>query len=301
MGRKILKKKHRGVKDPYKQQAERLNKIKNKLNCPPSCVDAQEIPRKLQNLAKFKDLERNEEQNMVKRKKKKKSKLIDGTKFVDRERDQPGMTKPLKMIPLLKQHPKENVEKFMKRVDTVTKVILKEAAFEDKFQVDVIRDEHGNITSVKQRDKNDPLLSEKQQLEVDEREKRKKLARKERDLRRRQKRKKNSNDDDDDEFSYYQDKIEFGEVVYEPPSLHTEKLTKKLGITKPKSFLFMDKVKKDGETETPASSMQVKKPVNEKLSAARKRMLEEEKLRVVEAYRKMKTTKHHSIPRTYNE
>lgn len=55
--------------------------------------------------------------------------------------------------------------------------MLKEAAFEDKFQVDVIRDERGNITSVNRREKSDPVLSEKEQLDANEREKRKKQAR----------------------------------------------------------------------------------------------------------------------------
>lgn len=40
---------------------------------------------------------------------------------------------------------------------------------------------------------------------------------------------KHLDDDDDDEFTYYQDKVEFGEVVDEPPSLDTTKLTKKIG------------------------------------------------------------------------
>ncbi|XP_045609283.1 coiled-coil domain-containing protein 137 [Procambarus clarkii] len=295
MGRKIPAKKHRGVKDPYKQQEQRLNKIKDKLNCKPSSIDAQEIPRKLENIAKFMNSD-NKGEIMVKRKRKRRhSELLDGTKFVDQEMDEPGMTRPLKMIPALKQHQNESVKKFMKRVDRATKVILKEAAFEDKYKVDVMRDEQGNVTQVKQREKNEHLLSEKQQLQNEEREKRKKQAQKDRDARRRQKNKKNV--DDDDEFSYYQDKFEFGEVVYEPPSLDTAKLTKKLGgIVKPKTFLFMDKLKEAGNSEDPASSRLAKKPMKETPSAARKRILEDERLRVVEAYRQMKATKHHNVP-----
>lgn len=52
------------------------------------------------------------------------------------------------------------------------------------------------------------------------------LSLQERDKRRRGK--KRQQDEDDDEFSYYKDKYEFGEVVYEPPSLDTEKLTRKV-------------------------------------------------------------------------
>lgn len=64
------------------------------------------------------------------------------------------------------------------------------------------------------------------------------LSLQERDQRRRGKKRK-ADDDDDDEFSYYQDKYEFGEVVYEPPSLDTEKLTRKVdGNTKKVWLLF---------------------------------------------------------------
>ncbi|KAG7160938.1 Coiled-coil domain-containing protein 137-like [Homarus americanus] len=279
MGRKIPGKKHRGVKDPYKQQEQRFNKIKDKVNRKPSSTDVQEIPRKLHKISKFEDNDKSGPLFVKKMKKKKKKDLIDATKFMDREKHQPGMTRPLKMVPMLKQHPHESEKKFVKRVDRATKVILKEAAFEDKFQVDVMRDEQGSVTSVKRRENSDPLLSEKKQLEANERAQRKKQARKERDIRRKHKNKK---EEDDDEFSYYQDKVEFGEVVYEPPSLDTEKLTRKVngGVTKPKTFLFMDKLKRPEDSDTPASSTQVKSQKKGNISAARKRILEEERVRV---------------------
>ncbi|XP_053607921.1 uncharacterized protein LOC128673824 isoform X2 [Plodia interpunctella] len=50
MGRKIPAKKHRGVKDPLQQQAKRDQKLKSKINAPPSDPDAQPVPRSLTEL-----------------------------------------------------------------------------------------------------------------------------------------------------------------------------------------------------------------------------------------------------------
>lgn len=300
MGRKIPGKKHRGVKDPYKQQEQRLNKVKHKLNAAPASIDSQEIPRRLQDIARFTNVKRKGVNNgPFKKMKKTKGRikrdktLIDGRKYVDREREEPGMSRPTKLVPLLQQHPNENYKKFLKRVDRVTNEIMKEAAFENKFKVEVQRDEFGQVLSVQHQEKNDPLLSDKQKKEVTEREEKRKAARRERDKRRRGKKRK-QDEDDDDEFSYYKDKYEFGEVVYEPPSLDTEKLTRKIdgNNVKPKSFLFMEKLKGNKEDATPSKTGKPSpKSKNKQVSAGRRRILEEERQRVVEAYRSMKASK----------
>ncbi|KAK8388951.1 hypothetical protein O3P69_020722 [Scylla paramamosain] len=293
MGRKIPRKKHRGVKDPYKQQEERFNKIKNKLNAKPESTESQEIPRRLQNIAKFNSVISRKGLPMKKRKKEKlkNNTLIDGRKYVDREKELPGMTRPTKLVPLLQQHPKETYKKFLKRVDRVTHEIIKEADFEKKFKVEVKRDERGQVVAVQHQEKIDPLLSDKQKEDLVEREEKKKAARRERDKRRRGKKRKNDGDDDDDEFSYYQDKFEFGEVVYEPPSLDTEKLTRKMNRNeeKSRSFLFMEKLKEKQDESSPSNKPSKKAA---KIPAGRRRILEEERQRVVEAYRSMKASKH---------
>lgn len=296
MGRKIPAKKHRGVKDPYKQQEERFKKIKNKVNAKPESTESQEIPRRLQNIAKFNSAISRKGVPMKKKKKKKgklqNNTLIDGRKFVDREKELPGMTRATKLVPLLQQHPMENYKKFMRRVDRATKEILKEAEFEKKFKVEVVRNEQGQVVGVQHQEKIDPLLSDKEKKDLIEREEKKKAARRERDKRRRGKKRKNDgDDDDDDEFSYYQDKFEFGEVVYEPPSLDTEKLTKKMhgNEEKSRSFLFMEKLKGKQEESSPSNKPSKKAA---KIPAGRRRILEEERQRVVEAYRSMKASKH---------
>lgn len=54
---------------------------------------------------------------------------------------------------------------------------MKEAAFENKFKVEVQRNEFGQVVSVQHQEKNDPLLSDKQKRELAEQEEKKKAAR----------------------------------------------------------------------------------------------------------------------------
>lgn len=59
----------------------------------------------------------------------------------------------------------------------------------------------------------------------------------------------------------------------------------------PKSFLFMEKLK-GKQDESSTSNKSSKKAVKAQISAGRRRILEEERLRVVEAYRSMKASKY---------
>ncbi|XP_066963196.1 uncharacterized protein [Macrobrachium rosenbergii] len=136
--------------------------------------------------------------------------------------------------------------------------IVNESKFEEKFRVEVDRDESGNVVKMKHRKAlDDPLLPAKKRakLEGERREKRKKRRLRyrdcdksalenqpviqlliqadhqeggetslERDLKKKQKGKRKKVDEDD--FKHFQDKVEFGEVAYEPPSLDTSKFTK---------------------------------------------------------------------------
>lgn len=54
---------------------------------------------------------------------------------------------------------------------------MKEAAFENKFKVEVRRNEQGQVVSVQHQEKIDPLLSDKQKKELADREEKKKAAR----------------------------------------------------------------------------------------------------------------------------
>lgn len=299
MGRKIPGKKHRTVKDPYEQQARRFDKIRNKVNQRPREADDQEVPKCIKNIANFKN-EGFQGKFKNKKNKYKSNKLLDSSKFVNLEDDQPGMTRPLKMIPRLVQNPKESDEKFLYRVNSATKSMLKEAEYEDKFNVEVTRDEWGNVVDMKKREQIDPLAKHddkdsKKQLERAEKRKQKN---KEREMKKKIK-KSEVNSDSDNDFDYLKDKIEFGEVVHEPPKLETHKLAKKVKNNDNKSnmdgFLFMKTLKGESNSKSKGNGN-----VNKlKLSMSQQRQLEEERERVVAAYRELKKNKKHKIPAPY--
>merc|ERR1712179_157090 len=157
MGRKIPAKKHRTIKDPYEQHRRRYDKIKNKENAKPRDDDDQEVPKRFQDIANFMKTGFEE---VKPRKKKNKYKLLDTSRFVNLKDDELGMIRPLKLIPRLIQNPKESDEKFLRRVNSATKSMLKEAEYEDKFNVEVRRDEWGNVISTEKREKIDPLLKD---------------------------------------------------------------------------------------------------------------------------------------------
>lgn len=295
MARRPAKKKHRGIKDPYKQMEERFEKIKHKVNCKPVNDQTQEISRKLQMITDFqkgklpKQLEESQTVNRVREKKSKKRKksdvappLIDTARLADTEEEEYGMNRPLKKIPRLVQYSDETESEFLKRVNRAAQDIVNESKFEEKFRVEVDRDESGNVVKMKHRKAlDDPLLPAKKRAKLEAREKRKKEKKKERDLKKKQKGKRKKVDEDD--FKHFQDKVEFGEVAYEPPSLDTSKFTKMTNSdTKTKSFIFMEKLKGSQAGKTP------------ELTESRKKLLEEERLKAVQAYREMKAAKYKS-------
>ncbi|KAK7076985.1 hypothetical protein SK128_001992 [Halocaridina rubra] len=279
--------KKKKYKDPLQLQNIQLSKIAHKINRVPTNEEIQEIPKKLKLMVDFQEKLQNKAPRLSKkeRKMKKKNKakasdnLIDTAKLASKATLMPGMERPLHMIPRLKQYPDESDDKFLRRVNMATMNMLKESEYEDKFGVDVERHADGKIKAVKARNiLDDPALSDKQRAKLLVKQKLKKEKKKERDLKRKLKNRKKAKDED--EFSYFTDKVKFGEVVYEPPSLDTSKLTKMIGgEMKSKSFLFMEKLKKDQSGKI------------QELTAARKRTLEDERQKAVQAYRDMKAEK----------
>ncbi|XP_076048479.1 coiled-coil domain-containing protein 137 [Oratosquilla oratoria] len=276
MGRRIPGKKHRGIKDPLKQQVQKQQKVKNVVNRKPKDIDSQEIPRRVQNIMQFKE---QGQTKLIQTKKRKKNNLIDSSKFVRIHEHQPGMTRPLKMLPHVQQRPGEKDYKFKNRVHSAVQMVLKESSFEDKFQVDVQRDMQGNVIAMQCREKNDPLMDDKDKEKQQERLQKKREKRREREKKRKGKHKK-----DEEEFEPVKDEIMFGEVVLEPPKLETEKLTRKLkpnGKARTDSLLFTkmlagNKMQPDSSSKAPTPSM------------AKKKILEEERLKAVAAYRQIK-------------
>ncbi|XP_037780665.1 uncharacterized protein LOC119577062, partial [Penaeus monodon] len=175
MTRHVKGKKHRGVKNPYEQQ--KLRDEKDKVNRAPKNVDTQEIPKKLQLISKYmnkvnspsatKKTKKKVLSPAALRKEKKRRKeskhLIDGRRLDPVEEEQPGMTRPVQRLPLLKQGRREKDEKFLARVHETIQMVKHEVAFEEKFKVEVERDKEGKVKMVNRWEDTDPVLSEKQQ------------------------------------------------------------------------------------------------------------------------------------------
>ncbi|XP_066981638.1 uncharacterized protein [Macrobrachium rosenbergii] len=103
--------------------------------------------------------------------------LIDTARLADTEEEEYGMNRPLKKIPRLVQYSDETENEFLKRVNRAAQDIVNESKFEEKFRVEVDRDESGNVVKMKHRKAlDDPLLPAKKRakLEGERREKRKK-------------------------------------------------------------------------------------------------------------------------------
>ncbi|KAK3878207.1 hypothetical protein Pcinc_017141 [Petrolisthes cinctipes] len=262
------------VKDPYRHEVvtARLNARRN---LEPQSLE-QEVPKYLQAIAKFnKPKKTPDESDVTKVNTKGKKKQVVGSK----NRKRKGKKRHTNsLLPDLQQHPNESDQKFLKRAHMMTQIVLREAALKDKYKVEGLRGTHQGNTN--------PQLSQKRK--PTRRAEKSKLAKKERVLRKKLK----HMEKEEDEFTYYQDKIEFGEVVDEPPSLDTTKLTRKVnnGVGKPKSFLFMDKLKNEASSDAPKEVQQMKS-----YAATRKRTLEAERIKAVNAYRKMKAARPHAV------
>ena len=81
--------------------------------------------------------------------------LIDSTRYMGYEMKLPGMTKPLKPIPVFKQMPGESKKKFFRRMDLGVQSVLKRKQYEDKYDVDVIDDPETGQTKIQDRTKDE--------------------------------------------------------------------------------------------------------------------------------------------------
>lgn len=237
MGKKIPSKKHRGVKDPFKQQEQRFAKIKSKINEAPEDIESQEIPKKLRNLFKKKQKRKNMEAVPMIDKK--------GKPIVNEFQPQ----RPLKKIPKIQRRPGESDKALLWRTELTTREYLKQARFEEKYDVDIERDEETGEVKMKKKDTS--YLENSIKVEPQTKQERKKLKKLEKKQEERaeklklrkeklklRKLKKKGKKVDQDEFStrVKQDIVEFGEVAQQPPSI----------TAKPRKSTVMDKVGSEG-------------------------------------------------------
>ena len=215
MGKKIPAKKHRGIKDPVKQNEERLAKIKTKINEAPANIDQQEVPKKLRMLFKSKE-------------KRPKKVPTDSEKAKTKKEKGPNKyapQRPLKPIPDFDRKPGEADKDYLWRTEVTARNFLNKAKFEHKYDVDVMTDKKTGEVEVKKRDLKhlDNGLQEKPTTRKEKKILKQKAAKEEKLKLRKEKfkmKKLAKKEKKNDGFERVKsDVVEFGDVVQEPPQL----------------------------------------------------------------------------------
>ncbi|XP_012160518.1 coiled-coil domain-containing protein 137 [Ceratitis capitata] len=297
--RKIPARKHHGVRDPLKQLEEKEKRLSKVTNNPPE-RDHQQVSFKFTQLKKLIDDAKAG---------KKLKRIHKGQE--DKPKDKVTHTKKVGHIQQLKE---ETDEDYLKRVNRITSQSLREAQYEAKYGVNVIRNPKTGEISLSKKPKNeiDELIKERKK----NRGKGKKTINAgkpldpvvARDLIKqaiKEDKEEKSNEHLDFE-EYKQDYVRFGEVVHAPPTLSTlpRKAQKSETVPRPgkKSNLLLKSLLPETKSEdvslekkskiTGGKTEKVKLSGKRKnLSTAARKMIEEEQNKFIELYRSMKKAK----------
>ncbi|KRT79674.1 hypothetical protein AMK59_7500, partial [Oryctes borbonicus] len=260
MGRKIKGRKHRGIRDPEKQRQTKLLSLRDKINRAPTNPDDQQIPKSLSHIINLKEKVQN---GIISVKRKQNHKVKKALRPVTSHPQ--GITNKGvgKDVPYFQQEKGESDRKFMVRVNQICKSVIDEAAFADKYGVNIIRNpETGQVENVTKRGKDELELYIKQIKKEKKLKGKKKLKNKtqeptltksqKRQLKLKQK-KENKLVTSTSEFEVVGDNVKFGEVAHEPPTLSAPRNVKLEETPRPgkKNLLLkslIDPNKKDKET-----------------------------------------------------
>lgn len=274
MGKRIPKsRRHKKLKfvDPcYSAQQTNITNRKPKKNEPPKYEDFQEVPHNMRELI---DIKNKVKQNKLKRRKKKKSTIKDDFIIVRREKIEdglPGMTKPLKSVPeKLVQKPNESVKQFMNKLQKMASSAITEAEVEQKYDVDLYHVDDKNVAVVPSRED-----TEEKQGNV------KKVSK--------QTRKKKVKANKSEEICL-SDPVKFGEVVQEPPTF-LSKPRKSVEGKKPgvRNLYLRKMLDTTSEDSAATNKLNIFKQKRKNLPDIRRRILEDERIRVVDLYRSLK-------------
>lgn len=277
MGRRIPKsRRHKKLKfvDPcFSGRPTNVKKRRLEKNEPPKHEDLQEVPHNMRELI---DIKNKVKQNKLKRRSKKKNKLKDDFIIVRREKIEnglPGMTKPLKPVPeKIVQKPNESVSQFFNKLQRMASSAIAEAQVEQKYDVDLYHVDDKNVAVVPSRGD----CGETQE------------AVKKENSSKTSKKKKKVNVADKLEKIFLNDPVKFGEVVQEPPTLLVR--PRKSGETKKPGVrnLYLKQMLNNNQDSTVTNKLSGLKQERQEMSDARRRILEEERIRVVDLYRSLK-------------
>nr|CAQ53432.1 CG8326-PA [Drosophila melanogaster]CAQ53438.1 CG8326-PA [Drosophila melanogaster] len=226
--RKIPVRKHHGVRDPLKQLEQKEKKLSKVTNNPPVKKDEQQVSfkfRQFQQLANATKSGKKLRLGEIGREDKPKS--SPGSK--------PGSSSSSKETRNIKQFANETDEDYLRRVNRMTNASVREAHYEAKYGVNVIRNPKTGEITVQKRPKNeiDELLKQKQKEQrLAGKRGRKKVqvvhkpmdAKTSRELVKRAYKEAQQEVDTEEKQNagpteFKQDAVAFGEIVHAPPSL----------------------------------------------------------------------------------
>lgn len=211
----------------------------------------------------------------------------------------PGMTRPLRPVPVFKQRPGETQKRFLRRMELGVKDVIEKKKYEDKYGVEVHHDVVTGEARITDRPKDEvdaeveearrKRLAKKGITVKSKEEKRQARRQKEKEKRMKKKRRLrkqllNADGEWEDEeavvdFDDMKDPVGVNEVADAPPTL--KGLAEARKPAKNSSLLLHKKLEKAG-----ARTMK-----SGKVSMAKKQMLETERQRVIDYYRNMKAGK----------
>ncbi|XP_023026308.2 coiled-coil domain-containing protein 137 [Leptinotarsa decemlineata] len=316
MGRKIPGRKHRGIRDPEKQAAARFESIKDKINAPPLKPDEQQISKSLQ---RFIDLKNKVKSGTYHTKHLKKSPSEDGKSPKKNKNEAEVLkAKQAKRIPTFKQAEGESDRDFVKRINRICMDVTREAAYEEKYGVEIRRNEDGEVEGVVKRPKDELELYLKKLKKDQNSNKKKKKKNNEKDsprLSKWQKRQKklklkkmDKNLFHEDDIEKYKDTIKFGEVAHAPPSLITpRKVGTQQNAPRPgNKNLLLNSILQPKDLLTKSTSVPTQKESLRKISNnvidrkgkrkdlpnALRRQLEKQQKEIIGAYKELKANKY---------
>ncbi|KAK2727630.1 hypothetical protein QYM36_008199 [Artemia franciscana] len=264
MGRKIPPRKHLGSKDPWKQMAKREESLKKIRDFAPRNLDEQQTSRKFREFMKSAI----SAQNVLPQRKQRN--VISSLDLVEAQETHPGMTRPLKPIPVFQQKQGESDDKFLRRCDQISKAHIQCLKLEEELGIDTFGNVKKNNNNAKKLKRKAAKLKEKEQLRLleegffKEKEEEERLK-----------------------FGHLKDTVQFGEVANQPPLLKPK--ASKLPISdedKPgrRNLLLKSLLSANND-------VQKKKDVKTPEEKRRKEELEKERIRVQGLYKEMKKNK----------
>ncbi|KNC31023.1 hypothetical protein FF38_13417 [Lucilia cuprina] len=322
--RKIPVRKHHGIRDPLKQLEVKEKKLKNVVNSPPQ-KDDQKMSYKFVQFKKLADQAKSG--NKIKR-------IRCGVE--DKPKDTPAVGNKKKNLQKdgnkfksIKQMPGEEDLDYIRRVNRITSESLKEAQYEAKYGVKVIRNPTTGEISLKKKPPNeiDELLKQKRKEIRGGKIKKKKMddkLHKPIDPKLVKELVKQAIKEDEQEklkekqkeiVEYRRDEVKFGEIVHAPPNISTlpRKAQKNETVPRPgkkNNLLLKDLIKPPEEAESESANNNSKQNNSNKksktsgalsknqlkgkrkdLPEATRNMLETERQKLVSLYRDLKKSK----------